>query len=191
MFPILPDLPSFLDVQYAKEARGVTAWMWGWRIHPHPDTGHVRSWHNGLDIAAPVRTPIHSPLPGIIAKIQRQDVGISGKFLRIRHDDPEHPEIGMTRYAHLDGFARGLKEGDRVIRGQLVAYVGNSGQSTGPHLHFMVNLKEIRQTANGWRDDVDPLPYVRASVGGGALGGVILGGGLILAGLLYYWYSKH
>jgi murein DD-endopeptidase MepM/ murein hydrolase activator NlpD len=68
---------------------------------------------------------------GVIASIGRK--GHYGKYIRIRHNSTY-----STAYAHLSAYRRGLKRGSRVIQGQTIGYVGSTGRSTGPHLHYEV-----------------------------------------------------
>lgn len=91
-----------------------------------PITG-AREFHDGVDIAVPVGTPVVAPRAGYVAA-----AGYSasfGRFLRILHDD-----YYMSFFAHLDRVP--ISVGDRVEQGVRVAYSGNTGWSTGPHLHF-------------------------------------------------------
>ncbi len=72
---------------------------------------------------------------GIVARVGREDGGY-GNLIEVRH-----PNGIRTRYGHLSGFARGLRPGERVAQGETIGYVGSTGLSTGPHLHyeFLVN----------------------------------------------------
>lgn len=101
----------------------------GWRIHP---ITKVKSFHNGVDLSAPQGTPIYAPKSGKIAKKYFNDIG--GNQLIISHGNLQ------TGYAHLSGYADDLKVGDMVKTGDIVGYVGNTGQSTGPHLHFTCRI---------------------------------------------------
>lgn len=92
----------------------------------HPVTGVV-SFHNGIDLAAAVGTAVAAPADGLVHSIYSNTEG--GNQMTIKHDN------GFTTgYAHLSRYA--VKAGDRVKSSQLVAYTGNTGQTTGPHLHF-------------------------------------------------------
>jgi murein DD-endopeptidase MepM/ murein hydrolase activator NlpD len=85
--------------------------------------------HHGIDYAAPVGTPVSAIGDGTVAFAGWK--GGYGKFVQIRHSN------GYTSgYGHLSGYARGIRKGRRVRQGQLIGYVGNTGRSTGPHLHF-------------------------------------------------------
>jgi len=98
----------------------------GMRIHPL--LGTLRR-HAGIDFAAPSGTPVRAVGDGAV--IQAGYSGGFGNLIEIRHRD------GMvTRYGHLRGFAPGLREGQVVTQGQVIGFVGSTGLSTGPHLHF-------------------------------------------------------
>jgi murein DD-endopeptidase MepM/ murein hydrolase activator NlpD len=96
----------------------------------HPILG-VSKKHRGTDYAASSGTPVRSVGDGVV--IRAGWAGGYGRLLEIRH----HGGI-VTRYAHLRGFARGVRRGTRVSIAQTVGYVGSSGLSTAPHLHFEV-----------------------------------------------------
>jgi murein DD-endopeptidase MepM/ murein hydrolase activator NlpD len=85
--------------------------------------------HNGTDFGAPSGTPVYAAYRGTVLFVGYQ--GPSGNLVLI-----EHPGGIETGYAHLSKFATGLKKGDKVGTRQLVGYVGSTGRSTGPHLHF-------------------------------------------------------
>jgi murein DD-endopeptidase MepM/ murein hydrolase activator NlpD len=90
--------------------------------------------HTGIDIAAPMGTPIHAAADGVIAIDWL--CGGYGNYVLIRHANET-----ATGYAHASGFARAIYSGARVTAGQVIAYVGSTGLSTGPHLHFEVFVK--------------------------------------------------
>lgn len=100
----------------------------GWRIHP---VLKVRKFHNGIDFAAPKGTPIYAAGDGVITSIGWH--GNYGRFIKIVHNDRV-----ATTYGHMSGFAKGLHVGSRVTKGQVIAYVGSSGLSTGNHLYYEV-----------------------------------------------------
>jgi murein DD-endopeptidase MepM/ murein hydrolase activator NlpD len=91
--------------------------------------------HNGIDFGAPAGTPVGASNYGTVSYIGY--AGASGNLVKI-----EHPGGVETGYAHLSRFAEGLKLGDKVKRLQLVGYVGSTGRSTGPHLHFSAEKDE-------------------------------------------------
>ncbi len=94
----------------------------------HPVLGYQKG-HTGVDYAAPTGTPIHATGDGVVDFIGRQ--GGYGNLIILRHQKQY-----ATYYAHQSRFAAGLKKGDRVSQGQLIGYVGSTGMSTGPHLHY-------------------------------------------------------
>jgi murein DD-endopeptidase MepM/ murein hydrolase activator NlpD len=102
----------------------------GYGKRKHPILGYTKM-HKGIDFAAPVGTPIFAAGNGTIAKIGRN--GGYGNYIQIRHNDSY-----ATAYAHMKGFAKGLKQGSRVKQGDIIGYVGTTGRSTGPHLHYEI-----------------------------------------------------
>lgn len=101
-----------------------------WRIHP---VLKVKKHHNGVDFRAPMGSPIVAAGDGTVQLISYQKG--YGKYVRIRH-------IGgySTTYAHLSSAAPGLKVGQRVKQGEVIAYVGSTGYSTGPHLYYELRI---------------------------------------------------
>jgi murein DD-endopeptidase MepM/ murein hydrolase activator NlpD len=96
----------------------------------HPILGYNRM-HRGIDFAAPAGTPVYAAGDGIIEKAGWN--GGYGKYIRIRHGGSF-----KTAYAHLRGFASNISEGVRVKQRQVIGYIGTTGRSTGPHLHYEV-----------------------------------------------------
>lgn len=96
----------------------------------HPILGYTRA-HKGTDFAAPRGTPIRAAGNGIIERASWY--GGYGRYIKIKHG-----KKFKTSYAHLHRYARGIKKGKRVKQGQIIGYVGTSGRSTGPHLHYEV-----------------------------------------------------
>ena len=103
----------------------------------HPILGYTRM-HKGTDFAAPRGTPIYAAGNGTIKRASR--FGSFGNYIRIRHANGYE-----TAYAHLNGYARGIRSGRRVRQGQTIGYVGTTGRSTGPHLHYevLVNGRQV------------------------------------------------
>ena len=97
----------------------------------HPVLGYTRQ-HNGVDFGAASGTPIMAAGVGVVERANRY--GSFGNYIRISHSDGY-----KTAYAHLKSFARGIKAGTRVTQGQTIGYVGTTGSSTGPHLHYEVH----------------------------------------------------
>ena len=106
--------------------------------------------HHGVDFSTPVGTELYTPLPGIVRVVSEFDGNSFGirpaRYIRIAFNNGYH-----GYYFHLDGFA--VKEGQRVKEGDLVAYSGNTGNSTGAHLHF-----EMRKNLNS-NTHINPTPY--------------------------------
>lgn len=96
----------------------------------HPVLGYTRA-HRGTDFAAPTGTPIKAAGDGVVEKAAW--FGGYGRYIRIKHD-----KKFKTAYAHLSGYAKGIKTGKKVKQGQTIGYVGSSGRSTGPHLHYEI-----------------------------------------------------
>lgn len=100
----------------------------GFRIHP---ISGYRKMHQGIDFAAGTGTPVVAPADGVVVEARRW--GGYGNWLRIRHAN------GLeSGYGHLSRYGAGIRAGQRVTQGQVVAYVGSTGASTGPHLHYEI-----------------------------------------------------
>ncbi len=105
----------------------------GFGSRKHPILGYRRA-HKGVDFAARRGTPIKAAGDGVIERADRY--GSFGNYVRIRHANGY-----KTAYAHLKGFSRSARAGRRVRQGDIIGYVGTTGRSTGPHLHYEVHLK--------------------------------------------------
>ena len=99
----------------------------------HPISGYTRM-HRGTDFAAPTGTPIYAAGHGVVERASRY--GGYGHYVRIRHANSY-----KTAYAHLSRYGRGIRSGVRVRQGQVIGYVGSTGASTGPHLHYEVMVR--------------------------------------------------
>ena len=106
-------------------------------MRKHPIDGYNKM-HRGTDFAAPMNTPIMASGDGIITRAKW--CGGGGNCIKIKHNS-----VYQTVYAHMSKFARGIKLGKRVKQGQIIGFVGSTGNSTGPHLHYEVveNGKKI------------------------------------------------
>lgn len=102
----------------------------------HPILGYNKM-HKGIDFGAPTGTPIYAAGNGYINYLGRK--GSYGKYIKIRHANSY-----STAYAHLNGYKKGLQKGSKVKQGQVIGYVGSTGRSTGPHLHYEI-LRNNRQ----------------------------------------------
>lgn len=112
---------------------------YGMRTHP---VLRRRMGHKGVDLAAPTGTPIYATADGVVSKAER--FSSYGKFVSI-----EHGARIQTRYAHMSSIA--VLDGTKVKKGQLIGYVGSTGRSTGPHLHYEVRIDG---------EAVNPVPYM-------------------------------
>lgn len=95
-----------------------------------PKTGKPNVFHNGIDLAVALNTPIKSPMAGIVERVDDlASGGIGGNQIVIKHDNSY-----KTSYSHLTKAL--VKKGDKVKQGDVIALSGNTGKSTGPHLHL-------------------------------------------------------
>ena len=116
----------------------------GWRNHPITKN---REFHQGLDIKTRAGVPVIAAADGTVVKVGKS--GFLGNTIELLHEISEY----KTLYAHLQGYAEGLKVKEKVVRGQIIGYVGNTGRSTGAHLHYGVyDMKKER-----W---VNPITYI-------------------------------
>ena len=103
----------------------------GFGMRKHPVSGYHKM-HKGVDFAAPTGTPIYAAGDGVVEKAEWYSS--FGKYVRIRHNGDL-----KTAYAHMHKFGKGVKSGVRVKQGQVIGYIGTTGRSTGPHLHYEVH----------------------------------------------------
>ena len=99
-------------------------------LRKHPILGYNKL-HQGTDFAAPTGTPIMASGSGIILRAQKYKG--YGNYVSIRHNSTY-----VTAYGHMSKYGRNIKKGVRVIQGRIIGYVGSTGMSTGPHLHYEV-----------------------------------------------------
>ncbi|WP_133366215.1 M23 family metallopeptidase [Qipengyuania sediminis] len=125
-------------------------------LRTHPVLGGLRG-HKGVDLAAPVGTPIYATADGVVSKAEW--FGAYGNFIAIAHG----AEL-ETRFAHMSRMA--VSAGQRVRKGDLIGYVGSTGRSTGPHLHYEVRVAGVA---------VDPSPFM-TETGGQRAYALALGG---------------
>ena len=128
---------------------------YGMRNHP---ILRQRKQHNGVDLAAAHGTPVYATADGMVGMAQYY--GSYGNYVQI-----EHGGEMQTRFAHLSSYT--VNQGDRVKKGELIGYIGSTGRSTGPHLHYEVRVEG---------QPVNPVPYMtgtyaRAEGEGMAMGG--------------------
>lgn len=125
-------------------------------MRSHPVIGGLRA-HKGLDMAAPTGTPIYATADGLVSKAEW--FSAYGNFVSIGHGSELE-----TRYGHMSRIA--VSAGQRVRKGDVIGYVGSTGRSTGPHLHYEVRVAGVA---------VDPSPYMTEKGGERALA-LALGG---------------
>jgi murein DD-endopeptidase MepM/ murein hydrolase activator NlpD len=102
----------------------------GFGSRKHPVLGYTKM-HTGVDWAAALGTPIYAAGNGAIEKAGWESG--YGKYIRIKHNYGYE-----TAYGHMTAFARGIEPGTKVHQGQLIGYVGSTGLSTGPHVHYEI-----------------------------------------------------
>ncbi len=143
-------VPSRMPVEGVRLTSG-----YGMRNHP---ILRQRRQHNGVDLAAAQGTPVYATADGRVGRAEW--FGSYGNYVQL-----EHGADLQTRYAHLSSYT--VQEGETVRKGDLIGYIGSTGRSTGPHLHYEVRVDG---------EPVDPIPYMvpqYASLdeGAGAQGG--------------------
>lgn len=134
---MLSSVPAIMPVSNEDLTR--TASGFGWRIHP---IYKIKKLHEGMDFTAPVGTKIYATGDGVVEKVESSKRGY-GKRVVI-----DHGYGYKTRYAHLEDF--NVQRGEEVKRGDVIGYVGNSGLSVAPHLHYEVQKDN---------EKVDPIHY--------------------------------
>lgn len=112
----------------------------GFGMRKHPILGYNKM-HKGVDFAAPTGTPIYAAGGGVIEQAGWN--GAYGNYVRIRHNGQL-----KTAYAHMHKLGKGIATGKRVDQGQIIGYVGTTGRSTGPHLHYEVLLNNAQVNPN-------------------------------------------
>lgn len=123
---MLKAIPAIQPVDN-KDLKRISSFF-GYRIHP---IFKRRMFHDGLDFTAAVGTPIYATGDGVVVEAKRARYGYGNKIV------VDHGFGYLTVYAHLHGFS--VKKGDKVVRGQMIGTVGNTGLSAGPHLHYEVH----------------------------------------------------
>ena len=113
-------------------------------MRTHPVLGGRRN-HKGVDLAQPTGTPVYATADGIVS--QAEPFSSYGNYIQIEHGG----EL-QTRFGHMSGYT--VVAGEQVHKGELIGYVGSTGRSTGPHLHY-----EVRVAGEA----VDPRPYMVAT----------------------------
>ncbi|MCE4563369.1 M23 family metallopeptidase [Maribellus sp. CM-23] len=126
---MLASLPSIMPIRNKELKR--TSSGWGYRMHP---IYKVKKMHWGQDFTAPIGTPIYATGDGVITEVEGSKRSKVGLGLNIKID---HGFGYETVYGHLNEF--NVKRGQHVKRGDIIGYVGNTGGSTAPHLHYEVH----------------------------------------------------
>lgn len=144
LFAAIPAIQPISNKELIALASG-----YGLRIHP---VYKVKKMHTGIDFAANIGTPIYATADGIV---DHTNVSFSGYGKMIEID---HGFGYRTRYAHMHGFA--VYKGQHVKRGELIGYVGNTGLSTAPHLHYEVFINGVHvDPVHYFFNDLNPAEY--------------------------------
>lgn len=136
---MLSCIPAIIPVK-SSDVRQISSYF-GYRTDP---IYKVTKYHSGIDFASHIGAEVYASGDGVVVKVERNYWGY-GNMITI-----DHGYGYKTRYAHLSKFASGMGTGQKVKRGQLIGYVGVSGKSTGPHLHYEVMKNE---------SNVDPIHF--------------------------------
>jgi murein DD-endopeptidase MepM/ murein hydrolase activator NlpD len=131
-------IPSLIPVEGVRTSSG-------FGMREHPILGRRRA-HKGIDLAGPVGTPVYAPADGVVAKAEW--FSSYGLYIQVEHGGELE-----TRYGHLSRL--NVAAGQFVHKGDLIGFIGTTGRSTGPHLHYEVRVAGVA---------VNPLPYMQESV---------------------------
>jgi murein DD-endopeptidase MepM/ murein hydrolase activator NlpD len=146
---MLAAIPAIQPV--ANQDLKMTASGWGFRIHP---IYKIRKFHYGMDFTSPVGTDVYATGDGVVKDVVNSNVGY-GKYIEI-----DHGYGYTTLYAHLNDF--NVRKGQKVKRGEVIGYVGNTGTSTAPHLHYEVHRNGTAvNPQNFYYMDLTPAEYER------------------------------
>jgi murein DD-endopeptidase MepM/ murein hydrolase activator NlpD len=146
----LSSLPAIQPISNKDLTR--TASGWGYRIHP---IYKIRKFHHGMDFTAPTGTEVYATADGTVELVDRSRRGYGNKVVI------DNGFGYKTVYAHLEGF-NNLRKGQKVKRGDVIAYVGNTGLSTAPHLHYEVHLNAKKiNPINYYFEDLTAEEYDR------------------------------
>ena len=144
MLAAMPAIQPISNKDLARTASG-----WGYRIHP---IYKIKKFHYGMDFTAPSGTEIYSTGDGIVAEVDRSKRGYGNKVII------DHGFGYKTLYAHMTDF--NVKEGQKVKRGDIIGFVGNTGLSTAPHLHYEVHLNNKPvNPINYYMNDLSPAEF--------------------------------
>jgi murein DD-endopeptidase MepM/ murein hydrolase activator NlpD len=124
--------------------------LYGRRIDPF---GLETNFHTGIDFAGGVGTPIYATADGVVASAADEGTTGLGKNVRLEH------KFGIiTVYAHMNEIA--VRKDQKVRRGDLIGYVGTTGRSTGPHLHYEIRVRSV-EPDNYYELTYNPMPFIR------------------------------
>lgn len=144
---MLRSIPAIMPV--SKKDLSSVASGWGYRIHPIYKT---RLFHYGMDFAADIGSPIYSTGDGVISVVQSRKTGYGN------HIEIEHGFGYATLYGHMSKF--NVRRGQRVKRGDVIGFVGSTGTSSGPHLHYEVHKNGAKIDPRFfYYDDLTPEEY--------------------------------
>ena len=147
---MLRSIPAIMPISNKDLTR--TASGWGYRIHP---IYKIRRFHYGMDFTAPTGTEVYSTGDGTISSIRSSMRGLGNHII------VDHGFGYQTVYAHLSRF-NNLRVGQKVTRGDIIGFVGSTGLSTAPHLHYEVHLNGKKvDPANYYFNDLSPEEYER------------------------------
>ena len=132
---------------------------YGMRNHP---VLRKRKNHNGVDLAAPSGTPIYATADGTVERANY--FGSYGNYIQIGHGNAIE-----TRYAHLSRII--VADGQEVRKGDLIGYVGSTGRSTGPHLHYEVRIDGKAVDPRPFMVETEAQEAFRLAMGPGGMGG--------------------
>jgi murein DD-endopeptidase MepM/ murein hydrolase activator NlpD len=134
-------LATVFDLRWPVDLAVRISSPFGYRVHP---TLKTKKFHNGVDLPVPIGTPLHAVQSGTVVKVHENDV--SGKYVIL-----QHPGGIKSAYCHMSELMD-KQAGDPVSKGEIIGKSGNTGRSTGPHLHFVLRLNNKA---------IDPAPYRR------------------------------
>ncbi len=147
---MLRSIPAIMPISNKDLTR--TASGWGYRIHP---IYKIRRFHYGMDFTAPTGTDVYATGDGTISSIRSSKRGLGNHIII------DHGYGYQTVYAHLNDF-NNLRVGQIVKRGDIIGFVGSTGLSTAPHLHYEVHLNGKKvDPANYYFNDLSPEEYER------------------------------
>jgi murein DD-endopeptidase MepM/ murein hydrolase activator NlpD len=144
MLACMPAIQPLTNTDLTRTSSG-----WGYRIHP---IYKIKVFHYGLDFAAPVGTEVYSTGNGVVERVERSMRGYGNNVI------VDHGFGYKTLYAHMNDF--NVRLGQKVKRGDIIGFVGNTGFSTGPHLHYeVIKNNEKVNPINYFYNDLNPEQY--------------------------------